>query len=524
MDFEDSRLEGIAINNPESLYKLVVEELCGEKYYAPFDENISLQLSKFLERVREEGLNYAQFNELLLLLDQDRVSPAFFDYFFKAQMTLEQMRESIIHFRGFAILAFGNFRFAYKELSRCKSEKHLMRLLKPFSKPPSDLKAEFDGRPPTALKIEIIPSDKTWCNGYIAKKKYEKEAKLIKKTLSANESDELVKQAEYYEQLGLDIQEIESRALRNTDAYLSWDYMDVYVATSMRNSWEFEDTGAFVAELFHNEKIKSLKLRYFDPTQSQCANRIDKGLVEALMLKRAHCTVYMVQETDTLGKDSELASTLAQGKPVIAYVPRIDVENRSKRLLNFPLEFFKLRFQVLQAEGMFDDEKIQERLSSEEMEFEKVINGFLNAYDAYRKAQPLSLWASKEQEFKSQDASFEKITRLLAILEEASFDKRATILKETHPLSLQVHLDSGVANGVLVVRTVEECAQVLNQLLLNELTFSFGIVQDKAKPTDKGVTVLQEKTSKSPFRAVTHYEKLANSFWNFYLIPEHLTD
>jgi len=45
MDFEDGRLEGIAVNNPESLYKLVVEELCGEKYYAPFDENISLQLS-----------------------------------------------------------------------------------------------------------------------------------------------------------------------------------------------------------------------------------------------------------------------------------------------------------------------------------------------------------------------------------------------------------------------------------------------------------------------------------------------
>ena len=51
------------------------------------------------------------------------------------------------------------------------------------------------------------------------------------------------------------------------------------------------------------------------------------------MLKRAKCTVYSVQDTDTLGKDSELAATLAQGKPVIAYVPRITVEDRVGELL-----------------------------------------------------------------------------------------------------------------------------------------------------------------------------------------------
>ena len=46
-----------------------------------------------------------------------------------------------------------------------------------------------------------------------------------------------------------------------------------------------------------------------------------EGLAEALMLRRAACTIYFAQENDTLGKDSELASTLAQGKPVIAFVP-----------------------------------------------------------------------------------------------------------------------------------------------------------------------------------------------------------
>ena len=64
-----------------------------------------------------------------------------------------------------------------------------------------------------------------------------------------------------------------------------------------------------------------MNLRFFDPTQAYCPDRIDKGLVEGLMLKRASCTIYMVGELETLGTISELAATLAQGKPVIAYVP-----------------------------------------------------------------------------------------------------------------------------------------------------------------------------------------------------------
>jgi hypothetical protein len=44
------------------------------------------------------------------------------------------------------------------------------------------------------------------------------------------------------------------------------------------------------------------------------------------MLRRASCTIYLAQESDTLGKDSELASTLAQGKPVVAYIPDVTEE------------------------------------------------------------------------------------------------------------------------------------------------------------------------------------------------------
>jgi len=37
------------------------------------------------------------------------------------------------------------------------------------------------------------------------------------------------------------------------------------------------------------EELNELDLRYFDPTQAYTDNRVNKGLVEALMLKRARC-------------------------------------------------------------------------------------------------------------------------------------------------------------------------------------------------------------------------------------------
>jgi hypothetical protein len=108
-------------------------------------------------------------------------------------------------------------------------------------------------------------------------------------------------------------------------------------------------------------EIANLNIRYFDPTQSYTGSRIDKGLVESLMLKRAKCTVYSVQDTDTLGKDSELAATLAQGKPVIAYVPSITESERASELLNDEPQTVleRLRF-VLNADERFLSELMPE--------------------------------------------------------------------------------------------------------------------------------------------------------------------
>lgn len=513
MLFEELQIAAVNVRNPESLYKLLVTDLCGEKYFRDFETRLKPQIEAFISISSHDGLNYEQFNELLLLFDQDRVTRAFFDFFFGSNgpLKLDALPTCIARFRGFAMLAFGDFRFAYKKLC-CLDADGLRQKLGPYSKTTEDLASEFSSRPVPALKIEKIPRSETWCLGYIAKGVYENEATAVASQIKESHSTALMKQAEVYQQLGERIKQVEAQGLRNTDVYLTWDYMDVYVATSMRKKWEFEETAEFVSALFSHESIRKLRLRYFDPTQSQCAYRIDKGLVEALMLKRARCTVYMVQESDTMGKDSELASTLAQGKPVIAYVPRIDdIEAHAGKLYEYPLDFFKIRFQVLQAEGVLDDPKLRPELSKIEPDFIKFINEFLQSMALYRQDQPLSLWSERDKEFKLNSAPFKSICKLLATAESFNFNKRSRTLREIHPLSLQVHLESGVANGVLVVRSVNDCAEILSKLLTNSLSFS---IEEDAR---QGCTILKEKISQSPFRVVTNYEKMANSFWNFYL-------
>jgi len=513
MNFDEPRLSNLNVRDPKSLYELIVSDLCGEKYFRPFDEKIRPQLQAFIEMSSDRGLNYEQLNELLLFLDQDRVTGAFFDFFCpQPPLKLDDLVALVARFRGFAMLRFGDFRFAYKRLGRGNADR-LISDLGVFLNSETAIQKDFAERPCVALRVEKIDKDKTWCLGYISKDVYEKETANITQVIDKGQPEPgLLQQAEYYRELGEGIGETEAKGLRNTDTYLTWDYMDVYIATSMRKRWEFEETAGFVTKLFGNEKIRKLNLRYFDPTQSQCASRIDKGLVEALMLKRARCTVYMVQESDTMGKDSELASTLAQGKPVIAYVPQItDVEKRARELAKYPLEFFSTRFPALKAEGVLGDPKLKPKLDSLGENFLEVVDGFLASFEDYRKQQPLSLWSNKDDEFRMKSKTFNLVCKILATLEQFNFDKRAKTLREIHPLSLQVHLETGVANGVLVVRNVTECADLLYKLLTNSL--SFTIEQDVAQRC----ILLKEKISQSPFRVVSSYEKLANSFWNFYL-------
>jgi len=109
-------------------------------------------------------------------------------------------------------------------------------------------------------------------------------------------------------------------ALKNTRFYLSMvGDLDVYVATSMRNRRDFREMANACEKIFSDERLKSLQLRYFDPTLSAAAGHEDKGLIECLMVKCAKVLVYCAGEQESYGKDVEAAMALSLGKPVIFY-------------------------------------------------------------------------------------------------------------------------------------------------------------------------------------------------------------
>lgn len=517
MIFGDEEVEKLRSSVVDDVVRLIVEYLCGEKYYKPLSKDDKKLIKSMVNKINQEGcLNYEQFNELLLLLNQGRMGKDFFRLFFqKDKVSFDDIKNGIVKFRGFAMLCFGNFKFAYKQLVD-KSENEIKERLQPCYKEESKLIDKFKSRPGKMLEIKKIKGCKTWLVGEITGQKVSKEAKSLTEKMTRKNnlkiSEELKEFSKQLLRMDKDTKKIQKKAFTNADIYLTWDYMDVYVATSMRHKWEFEETSNFINKVFEDTALKQLNLRYFDPTQSKCTNPRDKGLIEGLMLKRASCAIYMVQESDTMGKASELAVTLSQGKPVIAYVPKIKPAEYSnqKKIRERPLEFFQKRLLSLKAEGIFNEPECVSKLQEYEGDFEIIINNFLTKLEEYRKSQPFSLWFKKDSEFKNNYKDFPKVCRILAIAESYNFDRRANLLKERHPLSMQVDLQTGVSNGVLVVRNSKQCAKLLYKILTNSM--EFRIMHKK-----EGFTILEEKLSGCPFRIVTDYERLSNSFWDFFI-------
>lgn len=421
----------------------------------------------------DRGLGFSQFNELLLQLGYDRVASELFqflldgttDYQGGCVSSFETLKEGVIRFRKLSLLWFGNVKFGYKTLASAPDllEQKILRQVSP---------TKFKGRHQPALDIKKIAGDETYYLGYLVQSQ-------IKTALEQNPQDEQALLAEAKRK------QIVQQGVYNHEVYLCFDHMDVYVATSMREPHEYALVNKWSDEIFRNGELAELNVRWFDPTQAYCNDRIDKGLAEALMLKRAFCTIYFAQESDTLGKDSELASTLAQGKPVIAYVPNGGpqyVRNLCELLRNLNKNESLTRL-LLDQLRLFDS-----RL-------------------AWTDASVMK-WVADPSCADEAD-----VIQKLETVTKVQYDRRAKLLKESHPLGIQVHLDTGVANGVLVVRSLDDCARLIRRVLLNELEFE---IEEKSID-DKTYVLLTETISQSVFRVMTGDAKLTNSFWNFYL-------
>lgn len=511
---------------------------------------------------------WTRFNELLLICNKDRITKDFFDFFFKEKLNItketldvKMLQQGIEQFRKFAMLAYGNFRFAYRELSKC-SKDEIKQKLRPFLKQPDKTIKELKSRSRKLKGITQIEKAEAYFLGYLSSDDIEKDYRLIvdlERCLNDFKGDDINKfmdsispdlhemiviyrdnnkhkSLEHLKQsisdarssiLGIKqrFQEVRSIGEQNTDVYLTWDYMDVYVATSMRERWDYESLHEFVKNLFQKPTVKDLNLRYFDPTQSFERNRVDKGLIEGLMLKRANCTIYAVQETDTLGKDSELAATLAQGKPVIAYIPKIqNIESHINNVLsNLTIEAlrdkFRLLSRILEKSNVQNEclEKIK-RFRNNQRELVNFLNKIDEEIESFLNKKIWRLlptpWAIDDEFKKEKKRDIEDFYKILAIADKHFYDKRHDDLKHRHPLGIQMNLSTGVANGVLVVRKIETCAELLLNIITNQL--DFDIIYDQ----DLKCWYLKEKLTQSIFRVVTDDLKLTNSFWNFYLLEE----
>lgn len=499
-------------------------------------------------------IGHSQLNELLLLVNKDRMEPAFFDYFFGAACTVGALAAGILKFQTTALLRYGNFIHAYRTLTRAESVSAIEAELDGWAARPADLAARFAARSPKLVDITLIPREHTSLVGYISAGEVVAEdercaflrAQLpaadalpaatwpafeeavltaagapehpaLKSLLAGyrkrNPEATVTQFAAHLESVAPvfranadRLAAVRATATRNQDIYLTWDHMDVYFATSMRKRWEFEDLFDFVNGLMAAPALAALNLRHFDPTQAFTKDRVDKGLVESLMLKRAKCTVYSVQDTDTLGKDSELAATLAQGKPVIAYVPAIDAEARAAQLLAEDPATVQDRLRFV----LYADDQFAQSVAPDDFAF---VRGFqaVEQFERDRIWRTVPDTEAAEAFRATHGADLTRLCRIVAAAESRIYDRRAKTLKVSHPLGIQVNLATGVANGVLVVRTVSQCAEVLRRVVTNALEFELR--------ENVSMWYLEETISGCVYRVVSKDRKLTNCFWNFYRRP-----
>jgi hypothetical protein len=84
------------------------------------------------------------------------------------------------------------------------------------------------------------------------------------------------------------------------------------------------------------------------------------------------------------------------------------------------------------------------------------------------------------------------------------FERRAELFREYHPLALQIILSTGVLNGILVVRSVRQCAEMLSALIENRLDLK--LVKD-----DQNYRLVEVGTN-STMRVISRHTLLRNAF------------
>jgi len=513
-------------------------------------------------------------NQLLLTLGIKPFSRSFFDVVFDGIKFSDKddVLKASDRFRTIAMLKFGNIRYAYKILRNDRGIKKIwdhafssidsnrvkktkinsmthrepVQGLKPIDPDAlfllsylasddqkragiSDARKELK-----KLLLEIvdkgIPSDLNELDEIFADNK----GKLIRLLVDAGIPDvsQLLSNRDNYKNAldalvmhckdldGGRINEIGSQGNINAHTYMALHDLEVYVATSMRTPIHFTSNYEFVQQLFHNGTLKQLNIRYFDPTQSHLIDRIQKGLLECLMIRRAKLTVYNAQDADTFGKDAEAGVTLAQGKPVVVFVARLFATHERFLKLYELIDKLVVTSEenipvVVKAyEGVLLESGYARSLGTGLVPIvtkiiKDVVNNALEGVQNIEVAIELIKHGYDPIKSENTTLSYKEMVRRSAVDVINKLETRAITFKTMHPLSLQTSPFDGVARGVIITRTVDETAQTIYDHFVGTTKY----VIDDLGPLHYN-TLLREERTKSPVRVVTNHPALTTAFWN----------
>ncbi len=148
----------------------VIFELAEKLTGSPVKDVLSTD-RHFLESILQDDsrvIDCSQLNELLLLINKDRMERPFFKYFFGNDCKISDLPAKVNRFQQTAMLHYGNFIYAYRSLSRLKTDGELSGKLGELSENPDTLRSTFAGRSPKLLEIETVPKEDTHLLGYLS--------------------------------------------------------------------------------------------------------------------------------------------------------------------------------------------------------------------------------------------------------------------------------------------------------------------------------------------------------------------
>jgi hypothetical protein len=506
-------------------------------------------------------------NRLLLTLGIVPMSFDFFETVFRSLdfSDFDEFQKRVDLFRTLCMLEYGSFRFGYKQLRRGKLIREKWRKHFPDESEVTERARELRSRL-EPIGLVTIPPSQLFSLGYLASE-HAPEINGARKQLIAVISRALVDKVndfrslqeaaktvgvsgltnllakagipgtesviypdmplfggkKPYSEVLLSLQEscvsVDEDAIRkaredglqNARTYMAAQKLDVYVATSMREPLHFTTNWAFVQSLFHRGNLAEWNMRYFDPTQAFLEDRIQKGLLECLMIKRSRLTVYNAQEADTFGKDAEAGVTLAQGKPVIVYVARLfDHLESLKPLYSVIDEAARIDrdafIQKAEEKGFLDTSQKSALLAPDKTKSDAVaatIN--YHAPPELAKLAPDRILLELIRQGYDPDRIGGDALKF-AVERILNLERRALIFRDVHPLSLQTSPMDGVARGVIVTRTVADTGAVIRGIFLGKMEYQ--IIDDHDN------WLLVDRITGSPVRVVTKDPILTTAFWS----------